>query len=73
MANPVGDVKIVGMALNDFGLSAYNTVEGLGLNTFGFLWPCNGIWAPGDEIISTSWVGCTSAVTPDAEACIHND
>jgi hypothetical protein len=73
MANPVGDVKIVGMALNDFGLSAYNTVEGLGLNTFGFLWPCAGIWAPGDEVIVTNWVGCTSALQPDAETCVHND
>lgn len=49
------DVIIVGQALNDFGLTAFDTVEGLGLNTFGFLWPCNGIWAPNDDTITTAW------------------
>lgn len=55
--NPI-DVTIQGMALNDTGLSAQNTIAGLGLNTFGFLWPCDAIWAPSDLSITTSWVNC---------------
>jgi hypothetical protein len=49
------DVTIQGMALNNHGISANNTVEGLGLNTFGFLWPCDGIWGPAESAISTTW------------------
>lgn len=60
MANPV-DVVIKGMALNSFGLTAENTIAGLGLNTFGNLWPCDGIWAPACPNVSTAWVGVTAA------------
>lgn len=62
------DVIVVGTALNDFGFQANDAIEGLGLNTFGFLWPCNGIWAPQNRAISTTWVAIqTSKVT--SETC----
>jgi len=58
MAYPI-DVIIVGTALNTEGFTAFNTVEGLGLNTFGFLWPCDGIWGPGEDPITTVWGMCS--------------
>lgn len=57
MAKPF-DVRIVGTALISFGLTAFNTVEGLGLNTFGFLWPFEGIWSPCIDVPVTSWEDC---------------
>lgn len=57
MAFPL-DVTIVGMALNDFGISANNTIAGVGLNTFGFLWPCDGIWNTAEEAVTTTWTSC---------------
>jgi hypothetical protein len=50
------DVVVVGTALNTQGLVAYNTIEGLGLNTLGFLWPCAGIWDTAEASVSTTWV-----------------
>lgn len=45
MANPI-DVVVVGNALNSFGFVGLQySVAGLGLNTFGFLWPCDAIWS----------------------------
>lgn len=59
MAKPF-DVQIVGDALETQGFEAYKTVEGLGLITFGFLWPLEGIWSPGEDIpVSTTWSNCT--------------
>lgn len=49
------DVTIQGQALNDFGLSALNTIAGLGLNTFGFLWGCPDIWVDSDAALTTTW------------------
>lgn len=66
MAAPL-DVTIQGMALDTFGLTANQTIAGLGLNTFGFLWPCDGIWQPSDSPIMTTWVSCDSAAT--VEVC----
>lgn len=63
------DVRVVGEALNDFGLEAFNTIAGLGLNTFGFLWPCESIWAPTDEAIVTIWTDCAPGNTPTVEDC----
>lgn len=58
MAFPL-DVTIQGQALNDFGFEALNTISGLGLNTFGFLWPCDEIWQPLDnDVTSTTWMDC---------------
>lgn len=66
----IGNVRVVGQALNSFGFTAFNTVEGLGLNTFGFLWPCDGIWAPNDEAITTTWTNC-APYNPTVESCIE--
>ncbi len=64
--NPV-DVTIQGIALNDYGLSANNTIAGLGLNTWGFLWPCDSIWSTAESAITTTWVSCSSPGT--VEVC----
>lgn len=52
--NPL-DVVIRGQALNSLGLTAEKTIAGLGLNTFGFLWPCDGIWGPAVDPVTTLW------------------
>lgn len=62
MANAI-DVKIVGNALNSQGLTGENTIAGLGLNTFGFLWPIDGIWTPDCQDITTVWVEDTTLCT----------
>lgn len=49
------DVIIVGQALNSFGFVGFNTISGLGLNTFGFLWPCPDIWSPAYDPVTTVW------------------
>lgn len=56
MSNPV-DAIVVGDALNTFGMEAFNTISGLGLNTFGFLWGCGEIWAPAYPPVVTIWTG----------------
>lgn len=66
--NPV-DVVIKSQALNSDGFTADNTVEGLGLNTFGFLWPCEGIWAPFDPNITTAWTTCGSS-SASIDVCV---
>lgn len=61
MANPV-EVIIAPEAVIDWGLTAFEAVEGLGLNTFGFLWPEDGIWAPccpvNEGTAPPTWVDC---------------
>ena len=69
-AQPV-DAVVVGMALNDFGFEAFNTIAGLGLVTRGFLWPCDGIWQPSNALISTTWV--SSVVAGNTETCTDTD
>jgi hypothetical protein len=68
MAQPL-DVIVVGQALNDQGLCAFNTIAGLGLNTFGFLWPCDGIWQSSEDPITTSWVAA-SIPSSTTEVCM---
>lgn len=68
MAQPL-DVVIKGMALNDFGFVAENTISGVGLNTFGFLWECAAIWSPSDDPVTTTWVDCGAAAA-SVEVCI---
>lgn len=64
------DVVIVGNALNSFGLVGSDfSVQGLGLNTFGFLWPCDGIWNCGENSITTTWVGISLAIN-NTEVCV---
>jgi hypothetical protein len=38
------DVTVKGYVLETFGLTDRNTIDGIGLNTFGFVWPCDNIW-----------------------------
>jgi hypothetical protein len=68
---PPFDVRVVGQALNSFGFTAYNTIAGLGLNTFGFLWPCDSIWNPTDEAVVTVWSECPLAFVPNVEDCVE--
>lgn len=65
--NPL-DVVILGMALNSFGLTANNTIDGVGLNTFGFLWSCDGIWGPASPPVTTAWT-CVTPPNPTVEVC----
>lgn len=53
------DVKIVGDALNSHGFTGENTISGIGLITFGFLWPVTDIWGPCEDEVTTTWVACT--------------
>lgn len=59
MAQPF-DPIVAPVALLTHGLTAFDTVAGIGLVTFGFLWPCNGIWSPSDEdaVRNTVWSDC---------------
>lgn len=52
------DVQIVGDALNSFGFTGKTSIAGLGLNTFGFLWPNSNIWSDCDVAITTTWTEC---------------
>lgn len=63
---PVQNIIIVGMALNDFGFVAFDTLSGLGLNTFGFLWSASDIWTDCNvcnEDITTDWDPCGDNTT----------
>ncbi len=64
MANPI-NVKIVGQALNSRGFTAEQTVSGVGLNTFGFLWPTSDIWTPADPAVTTAWADCSNCTDGD--------
>lgn len=61
------DVTIQGQALNDFGFEALGTIAGLGLNTFGFLWPCDAIWVNSESSITTTWTN--SVTNTSVETC----
>ena len=63
------DVVVVGEALNDVGFVAFDAVKGLGLNTFGFLWPCDGIWAPQQFAITTTWTSIQTNPNITTETC----
>lgn len=50
---------VVGTALESFGFTAFDTIDGLGLNTFGLLWSCSGIWTNNDDpALTTVWTSC---------------
>lgn len=54
--NPT-DVVVMGVALETDGFTANDTIAGLGLMTFGFLWPCDGVWQSSDDLsLVTPWV-----------------
>lgn len=72
------DVVIQGDALNDRGFVNASAVSGIGLNTFGFLWDCGGIWGPGpfvdwfsgqDPAITTAWADSDAALTTTWTDC----
>lgn len=63
------DVTVKGMALNDFGFVAEGAIAGVGLNTFGYVWPCDAIWTPADASITTAWVSCGSN-SGNIEICV---
>lgn len=49
------DASIDGLALIDRGFVGDDNVEGLTLNTFGFLWPDDAIWILCEDPITTTW------------------
>ncbi len=63
------DVIVVGTALETNGLSGKNTISGLGLVTYGFIWGCSEIWSPADESITTTWEVCNSSSGDNLETC----
>ena len=71
MAAPL-DVVVVGQALESGGLTANNTIAGVGLVTFGFLCPCDGIWQPSDSPITTIWVSA-SIPSKTTEVCVDDN
>lgn len=71
MAMAPADVIVVGQALETYGLTAFNTIAGLGLVTYGFLWPCDAIWQPSDAAITTTWVPASVPVIT-TETCIDD-
>lgn len=66
---PVFDVTVKGMALEDKGLTDGNTVDGLGLVTYGLIWGCDNIWYTyysSNTLASNTWtlyLGLTVATT----------
>jgi len=70
MANPI-DVVIKGTALESFGFTAEKTISGVGLNTFGFLWPCPDIWGPAVDGVTTSWGAVYAPVTTSWGASVY--
>lgn len=59
------DVTINAQGQSDFGLYGYS-LAALGQSTFGFVWPCDAIWSPGDQVITTVWSHC-----PDPNANVE--
>lgn len=63
----VNDVLINGVALNDFGLTDTNTINGYGINTYGFLWGCGAFWLEpyysNGTTVSTSYTLCPAIST----------
>lgn len=68
MAMNPADIIVVGTALNTGGFNAFGAIAGLGLNTRGFLWPCDAIWTPSDSPLTTTWVAASVPVS-NTEIC----
>lgn len=60
---PFNDITVYGEALETFGFEAYQTIDGFGLLTFGFLWECAQIWTDSESTLATSWTNSESAIT----------
>lgn len=63
------DVTVNGRGLLDYGLFGYS-VDGFGINTYGFIWLCSSIWDNADENITTTWVSCSEEPSNNIESCI---
>lgn len=61
------DVTVNGEALSDFGLQADDEISGIGLVTFGLLWP--GIWTPCSFGVSSTWTDCGAAPSTTWTEC----
>lgn len=59
MADPV-EVTFQPVAQETKGLTALNTISGLGLVTAGFLWEASAIWDVGESPRNTVWVECSA-------------
>lgn len=67
------DVTVVGNALESEGFVGANyAMAGLGLNTFGFLWPCDAIWVDTESAITTTWTAATLPIV-STEVCIDGN
>lgn len=71
MAMAPADVVVVGQALQTYGFEANQTLAGLGLMTWGFLWPCDGIWSSADALVTTTWVPASVALS-NTETCVDD-
>lgn len=73
MAKPLYDVTIKGMALSDRGLTDWNTYDGFGLVTFGFIWGCGNIWFgpyySNGTTLSTTWTICAGGTLTTWTIC----
>lgn len=63
------DATVKGQALNSIGFTAEDTIAGLGLNSFGFLWPCDAIWSPCCDTVVTTWTNVQTG-SESVETCI---
>ncbi len=73
MGKPQFDVTIRGVALLNYGLTEWQTVEGVGLLTNGLIWPCASIWygpitSNGATVVMTTW-SLLAAVTTGWTLC----
>lgn len=51
------------------GLTAFDTVSGIGLDTLGFLWGCADIWSIVRDPVTTTWASSFTPVTTTWVAC----
>ena len=63
MADPLGPIIVDPLAVITFGfIGTYNAaLAGVGLNTFGFLWPENAVFvecANCSDAVETTWIDC---------------
>lgn len=63
------NVGVNGEALNTLGFEANDQFNGVGLLTFGFLWPVNAIWNPCGYGITTNWAACGATITTSWTTC----
>ena len=65
------NVTVRGSALETEGFTANNTIDGLGLMTFGLIWSCNALWSPQYDNVTTTWANCTETGVTSIENCIE--